>query len=78
MYTIGEIIRALLSDHINMVEGLARYVRQYRMELNHKGVGAWIRLGNEKNLYVLTSLFLLWLEHLRVPLLGSEELTTVR
>lgn len=76
-YTVAEVVRALLSDHINMVEGLARYVRQYRLELNHKGMGAWMRLSNEKNLYVLTALFLLWLEHLRVPLLGSEELTTV-
>jgi len=76
-YKIGDVVRALLSDHINLVEGLARYVRQYRLELNHKGLGAWIRLSNEKNLYVLTALFYLWLEHLRVPLLGSEELTTV-
>lgn len=76
-YTVAEIVRAFLSDHINMVEGLARYVRQYRLELNHKGAGAWIRLSNEKNLYVLTALFYLWLEHLRIPLLGSEELTIV-
>lgn len=60
-----------------MAEGLARYVRQYRLELNHKGLGAWTRLANEKNLYVLTALFFYWLEHLRVPLFTSEELTTI-
>jgi hypothetical protein len=76
-YKVGDVVRALLSDHINLVEGLARYVRQYRLELNQKGLGAWIRLAHEKNLYVLTALMYLWLEHLRVPLLGSEELTTV-
>jgi hypothetical protein len=70
-------VRALLSDHIHMVEGLAKYVRQYRLELNQKGVGTWIRLANEKNLYVLTCLMFLWLEHLRNPVLGSEELTNV-
>lgn len=76
-YKPEEILRALLSDHIGMAEGLARYVRQYRLELNHKGLGAWSRLTKEKNLYVLTSLVYYWLEHLRVPLLTSEELTTV-
>jgi hypothetical protein len=60
-----------------MAEGLARYVRQYRLELNQKGLAAWNRLSNEKNLYVLSALLLLWLEHLRHPLLGSEELTNV-
>ncbi|CAL8084162.1 unnamed protein product [Orchesella dallaii] len=76
-YKPDEIVRALLSDHINMSEGLARYVRQYRLELNHKGLGAWSRLAKEKNLYVLTTLLYFWLEHLRVALFGSEELTTV-
>lgn len=60
-----------------MAEGLARYVRQYRLELNHKGLGAWTRLANEKNLYVLSALLYYWLEHLRVPLFTSEELTTI-
>lgn len=60
-----------------MAEGLSRYVRLYRVELNQKGMGAWVRLANEKNLYVLTALLFLWLEHLRVPILGSEELTII-
>lgn len=76
-YKPSEVVRALLSDHIGMAEGLARYVRQYRLELNHKGLGAWLRLANEKNLYVLTALLYYWLEHLRVPLFTSEELTTI-
>jgi len=76
-YQPEEVVKALLSDHVNMSEGLARYVRQYRLELNHKGVGAWTRLSNEKNLYVLTALFFLWLEHLKLPLFGSEELTNI-
>jgi len=76
-YQAEDVIRAFLSDHVNMSEGLARFIRQYRLELNQKGVGAWTRLGNEKNLYILTGLLFLWLEHLRHPLLGSDELTTV-
>lgn len=59
-----------------MSEGLARFIRQYRLELNQKGIGAWTRLANEKNLYVLTGLLFFWLEHLRYPILGSDELTT--
>ena len=77
LYTTEEVVRAFMSDHLNMTEGLSRFVRQYRFELNQKGVGAWVRLSRETNLYVLTALFLLWLEHLRTPLLGSEELTTI-
>lgn len=77
LYKTEEIVRAFLCDHLDMVEGLSRFVRQYRFELNQKGLGAWIRLSRERNLYVLTALLLLWLEHLRGPLLGSEELTTI-
>ncbi|CAG7815757.1 unnamed protein product [Allacma fusca] len=77
LYKAEEVVRALLSDHIHLVEGLARYVRQYRIELNRSGVGAWIRLSNEKNLYVLTALLYLWMEHLKSPILGPEELTNV-
>lgn len=69
-------VKAILADHNLLREGMKKYIRQYRVDLNYKQ-SAWTRLQTEKNLYVITGLMYDWLEHLKVPILSRDDLSYV-
>jgi protein tyrosine phosphatase domain-containing protein 1 len=75
-YHVDDVVQALLADHNMLSDGMRKYIRQYRVDLNHRD-SAWTKLQMEKNLYVLTGLLYDWLEHLRVPILGKDDLTYI-
>jgi protein tyrosine phosphatase domain-containing protein 1 len=75
-YHVDDVVQALLADHCMLEDGMRKYIRQYRVNLNHRQ-SAWTRLQMEKNLYVLTGLLYDWLEHLRVPVLSRDDLSYI-
>ncbi|XP_069693915.1 protein tyrosine phosphatase domain-containing protein 1-like [Periplaneta americana] len=75
-YHVDEVVQALLADHNMLSDGMKKYIRQYRVDLNHRQ-STWTRLQVEKNLYVLTGLLYDWLEHLRVPILSRDDLSYI-
>ncbi|KAJ9575419.1 hypothetical protein L9F63_025631, partial [Diploptera punctata] len=76
LYQVEDVLQALLADHSLLGENVKKYVRQLRVDLNHRQ-SAWTRLQVEKNLYVLTALLFDWLEHLRVPILSRDDLSYI-
>jgi protein tyrosine phosphatase domain-containing protein 1 len=75
-YHVDDVVQALLADHNTLSDGIRKYIRQYKVDLNHRQ-SAWTRLQVEKNLYVLTGLLYDWLEHLRVPVLSRDDLSYI-
>ncbi|PSN44961.1 hypothetical protein C0J52_05490 [Blattella germanica] len=75
-YQVEDVIQALLADHNMLSDGIKKYIRQYRFDLNIRQ-SAWARLQVEKNLYVLTGLLFDWLEHLRIPILSRDDLSYI-
>ncbi|GLH11664.1 Protein of unknown function [Gryllus bimaculatus] len=75
-YNVEDAVQALLANHCMMGEGTKKYVRQLRVDLNHRQ-SAWGRLKIERNLYVLTNLLFEWLEHLKSPILDRDDLSYI-
>ncbi|KDR18115.1 protein tyrosine phosphatase domain-containing protein 1-like [Zootermopsis nevadensis] len=75
-YHVDDVAQALLADHNVLSDGTRKYIKQYRVNLNHRQ-SAWTRLQMEKNLYVLTGLLFDWLEHLRLPVLSRDDLSYI-
>ncbi|GFG37415.1 hypothetical protein Cfor_05161, partial [Coptotermes formosanus] len=75
-YHVDDVVQALLADHNMLGDEIRKYIRQYKVDLNHRQ-SAWTRLQVEKNLYALTGLLYDWLEHLRVPVLSRDDLSYI-
>jgi len=75
-YQVDDVVHALLADHNVLSDGIRKYIKQYKVDLNHRH-SAWTRLQVEKNLYVLTGLLYDWLEHLRLPVLSRDDLSYI-
>ena len=75
-YHVEDVVQALLADHNMLNDGIKKYIKQYKVDLNHRQ-SAWTRLQVERNLYVLTGLLYDWLEHLRVPVLSRDDLSYI-
>jgi protein tyrosine phosphatase domain-containing protein 1 len=75
-YHVDDVVQALLADHNMLSDGTRKYIKQYRVNLNHRQ-SAWTRLQMEKNLYVLTGLLYDWLEQLRIPVLSRDDLSYI-
>jgi len=75
-YHVDDMVQALLADHNILSDGIRKYIKQYKVDLNHRQ-SAWTRLQVEKNLYVLTGLLYDWLEHLRLPVLSRDDLSYI-
>ena len=83
----SDIYEALMDNHVEVLrrdgvgntspppeEALAHF--QYRSDLNFK-LSSWDRIETETDLFVLTSLLLEWLEHLKSPVLDRDGITYI-
>lgn len=76
IYGISDVVAALLVDFENIDEQSKQIILQYEMEINSSQLG-WARLKSETNLTILTVLLFEWIENLKSPVLGKENLETI-
>ncbi|KAF2883896.1 hypothetical protein ILUMI_22281 [Ignelater luminosus] len=76
IYGISDVVTALLVDYENIDEQSKQIILQYEMEINSSQLG-WARLKAETNMTILTVLLFEWIENLKLPVLGKENLETI-
>ena len=83
-HTVDKVYAEFLVNHDEVLrkeggskaQGNVRLFQEYRKALNFK-LSAWDRLQTETELFVLTSLLLEWMEHLKNPILDRDGIVDV-
>ncbi|XP_075221216.1 uncharacterized protein LOC142324243 [Lycorma delicatula] len=75
IYTVDDVIDAIIIDHETVSENIKKQIRQYQSDLNRQS--SWKTLENESNLVVLTGLLFDWMEQLKTPILNTDHLTVI-
>ncbi|XP_020707789.2 protein tyrosine phosphatase domain-containing protein 1-like isoform X3 [Athalia rosae] len=71
-----QVAKSLLFDHELLPEARRAKVREYQIDLNNRQT-AWQRLELETDLHVLSALLYNWLENLKYPVLGTDDLSMI-
>ncbi|XP_072327309.1 protein tyrosine phosphatase domain-containing protein 1 [Scyliorhinus torazame] len=71
-----EMVAMAMSETPPVESNLLVKVRLWKVELN-ENEGAWGRLATEEDPRILSTLMWSWLEHLKEPVLGSEDVVTL-
>ncbi|XP_078090753.1 protein tyrosine phosphatase domain-containing protein 1 [Mustelus asterias] len=71
-----EMVAKAMSEGPSMESNLLVKVNLWKVELN-ENEGAWGRLAAEEDPRILSTLMWSWLEHLKEPVLGSEDVATL-
>ncbi|KAF5283050.1 hypothetical protein FQR65_LT14111 [Abscondita terminalis] len=76
IYSPDEVISALLTQFDNIDSNLTQVILQYEHDINTSQYG-WARLKSETNVTILACLLFEWLECLKVPIFGQDNLEII-